>query len=158
MNAAISFYNPEGEFGWLANFSHHSFVLHGYLWPSVEHYFQANKFAEESRVERVRGCRTAIQAKAIAKMMRAYKRPDWCAIRVDVMRGGIDAKFRQNPELLDLLLGTLPRDLIETAPGDDYWGIGPDGQGRNIMGILLMDLRKQLCLERKANSCLPRLI
>jgi hypothetical protein len=53
------------------------------------------------------------------------------------MRCGIDAKFHQNSELADLLLETTPRDLIEAAPDDDYWGIGHDGKGRNVMGELL---------------------
>lgn len=152
MSAAICFYDPEGVHGWLANLSPHSFVLHGKEWPSVEHYFQASKFPEESRAERVRSCPTTIEAKALARTMAAYKRTDWHGIRVDVMRRGIDAKFRQNPELSDLLLGTLPRDLIETAHDDDFWGIGPKGKGTNVMGRLLVDLRNQLYLERKAKT------
>lgn len=152
MSPNICFYDSEGEFGWLANFSPHSFVLDGKEWPSVEHYFQASKFLEESRAEQVRVCHTTREAKALAKMMHAYKRIDWYAIRVQVMRSGIEAKFHQNPEISTLLLETLPRNLIETAWDDDYWGAGPNGQGRNVMGRLLMDLRAQIYLEQKAGS------
>jgi N-glycosidase YbiA len=74
MSPAIYFYNSVGEFGWLVNFSRHSFVLQGKEWPSVEHYFQASKFSEESRAEEVRGCHTPNEAKRVAKRMDAYKR------------------------------------------------------------------------------------
>ncbi|MGB1192086.1 MAG: DUF1768 domain-containing protein, partial [Pseudomonadales bacterium] len=43
--------NPEENLG---TFSKHSFILEGREWPSVEHYFQAMKFSNESYQEKIR--------------------------------------------------------------------------------------------------------
>jgi predicted NAD-dependent protein-ADP-ribosyltransferase YbiA (DUF1768 family) len=31
------------------------------------------------------------------------------------------------------------------AVSDAYWGDGPDGLGRNMLGLLLMRVREELC-------------
>jgi exodeoxyribonuclease III len=41
----------------------------------------------------------------------------------------------------DTLLDTRDAVLIEDSPYDDYWGTGPDGQGLNWAGRVLMDIR-----------------
>ena len=51
------------------------------------------------------------------------------------------AKFTQHPDLLRLLVETGDRELVEHSPHDSYWGDGPDGKGKNRLGILLMKLR-----------------
>jgi predicted NAD-dependent protein-ADP-ribosyltransferase YbiA (DUF1768 family) len=42
------------------------------------------------------------------------------------------------------LLETGDREIIENSPVDSYWGIGPDGRGENMVGKILMRLRKEL--------------
>ena len=34
--------------------------------------------------------------------------------------------------------------LVENAPGDAYWGVGKDGNGKNRLGVLLMEVREWL--------------
>lgn len=60
------------------------------------------------------------------------------------MRRALYAKFKQNPELRDLLLATGNALIVENAPGDRYWGCGKDGTGLNRLGILLVELRDRL--------------
>ena len=47
----IRFYHPDNPHGWLSNFSPHGFHLDGHDWPTVEHYFQAQKFEDPVRQE-----------------------------------------------------------------------------------------------------------
>ena len=115
-------------------------------WPTVEHYFQAQKFvlpAGAEHRERIRSAASAKQAKALGRS-RAYAiQPDWDVIREDVMRHALRRKF-EHRELRALLLSTGNRPLIEASPFDRYWGAGRDGTGRNRLGVLLMELRDAL--------------
>lgn len=141
----ISFYDPDAENGWLANFSNHPVLLEGVLWPTVEHYFQASKFSSTAPllVELIRSAPTPSTAKQIAKANASRKRQDWEHVRIEIMRKAIEAKFSQYPELRYQLLATRDAIIIENAPDDSFWGIG-DGAGQNIMGQLLQSLRETL--------------
>ena len=54
------------------------------------------------------------------------------------------AKFTQNQKLKQLLLNTENKILREASPYDSYWGIGPDGKGKNKLGEILMRIREEL--------------
>jgi len=46
----IRFYRPGDEFGELSNFAAYPVTLYGKVWPTSEHYFQAQKFGgDEAR-------------------------------------------------------------------------------------------------------------
>ncbi len=145
---AIYFYDPDGEFGWLANYSYHPFSLDGRDWSTAEHYYQANKFDLDTDVERIQAATTPGEAKALSRAMAEHVRPDWPLVRESVMKRAIKAKFAQHPQLADLLLGTGQSELIEAARDDEYWGMGASGQGKNKMGKLLMCLRAELRSSR----------
>lgn len=40
-----------------------------------------------------------------------------------------------------LLLATGDEEIVENACGDDYWGCGADGTGKNMLGKILMETR-----------------
>jgi ribA/ribD-fused uncharacterized protein len=59
------------------------------------------------------------------------------------MLDALRAKFA-NLQARDLLLSTGSRPLAEASPFDYFWGTGQDGSGQNVLGILLMQVRKEL--------------
>lgn len=63
------------------------------------------------------------------------------------MTRGLREKFK-DPELRKILLSTGKKELIENSPYDKYWGIGPNGKGKNRLGVLLMELRTGLKREK----------
>jgi predicted NAD-dependent protein-ADP-ribosyltransferase YbiA (DUF1768 family) len=69
-------------------------------------------------------------------------RSDWDTARTTVMETALRAKFTQNPHLKQLLLSTGDATLIEDSPTDYFWGIGACGNGKNMLGQLLMKLRQ----------------
>ena len=68
-------------------------------------------------------------------------------MKLDVMRRAVLAKFTQHQELRELLLETGDRKIIEHTANDSYWGDGDNGTGRNMLGIILMEVRDQLRKE-----------
>jgi N-glycosidase YbiA len=140
----ISFYQPYAAWGWLANFSIHPIEMGGRRWPSVEHYFQAQKFAGTDLETQIRAAQSAADAKTLAKLWTEDKRTDWEAVRIEVMYAAVRAKFTQHLYLRDALLSTADALIVENAEDDDFWGRGTNGFGRNAMGQILMKLRSDL--------------
>ena len=114
-----------------SNFSRHGFELDDAFWPTVEHYFQAQKFPGTPHAEKIRRAATPKDAKKLAWTRTVPLRPGWDNLRDDVMRRAIRRKFEVHPELCELLLSTGDEELIESAPNDYYWGCGADGSGKN---------------------------
>ena len=64
------------------------------------------------------------------------------------------SKFYQNTKLKEKLLATGNKTLAEASPKNNHWGIGcqmyskmatnKNGWGKNLMGKLLMEVRKEL--------------
>jgi ribA/ribD-fused uncharacterized protein len=146
---AIYFYSKTTAYYELSNFSPHGFPLDGAYWPTVEHYFQAQKFpAQPAYQEKIRRARSPKDAKVLGRSRKVPLRSDWEEVKDEVMRRALRAKFLAHPELAALLLKTGARALIENAPSDYYWGCGQTGTGKNRLGGLLMELRAAL----KANA------
>ena len=146
---AIRFYRSRGEYGPLSNFSRHSFELDGFQWPTVEHYFQAQKFPTTDLFERIRHASTPLEAKKLGQTRSVPLRPDWDEVKDEVMRRAIRRKFETHPDLRNLLLSTGDEELVEDSPSDYYWGCGANGSGKNMTGILLMEVRSVLRVSGK---------
>ena len=142
---AVYFYSArEVPYGCFSNFSAHGFELDGRWWPTSEHYFQAQKFVGTAHEEAVQ---LAPTPKVAANMGRERKRPlraDWEAVKDDVMRRAVRCKFARHEGIRAILLATGDDEIVENAPGDYYWGCGADGSGRNMLGLILMEVRAAL--------------
>jgi ribA/ribD-fused uncharacterized protein len=116
----------------------------GNVWPTVEHYFQAQKFAGTEHEEAIRLAKSPMVA---ARMGRSRARPlrgDWERVKDNIMREALAAKYTQHAGLRSLLLSTGDAELVEHTANDRYWGDGGDGTGKNRLGQLLMEMRMQL--------------
>ena len=144
---AIHFYSKTQEYYWLSNFSKHGFSLNGQYWPTVEHYFQAQKFPNHPLQEEIRLAEKPSKAKKLGRTRSVSIREDWEDIKEQVMKEALLAKFNTHEELRQQLLETGDEELIEAAPADYYWGCGKTGTGKNRLGVLLMEVRRQLRSE-----------
>lgn len=144
MEDAIYFYTPDGPYGAFSNFARYGVALDGAWWPTAEHYFQAQKFHDPAYREKIRRSSTPKQAASLGRTRTVPLRSDWDEARVEVMRQVVTAKFETHPELRDILRSTGDSPLVESAPGDAFWGAGPDGAGENRLGRLLEQIRDQL--------------
>ncbi|NCJ05599.1 DUF1768 domain-containing protein [Synechococcales cyanobacterium C] len=109
------------------------------VWPTSEHYFQAQKHVGSPLEEDIR---RAVGPRAAFKLGRSQQpRSDWAKVKDTVMYRAVRAKFEQNRKLREMLLSTGDAELIEHTVNDDYWG---DGSGRNMLGCILMLIREEM--------------
>jgi N-glycosidase YbiA len=143
MAKEIYFFKREDRYYEFSNFSGFGFELDGNKWKTMEHYFQAMKFEGTEQFERILNSGSPKQAKDLGQTRAIPIRGDWDQVKEEIMLSGLRLKFA-NPELKELLISTGKKKLIENSPYDKYWGIGPNGKGKNRLGELLMQLREEL--------------
>lgn len=144
----IYFYSDREEpYGCFSNFSAHGLELDGQWWPTSEHYFQAQKFVGTPHADQIRRVKRPKDAANLGRDRSLPLRPDWEAVKEDVMRRAVLQKFRTHAEIRAILLATGDQMLVENAPGDRYWGCGQDGTGLNRLGHILMEVRDILRAE-----------
>jgi N-glycosidase YbiA len=141
----IYFYSTrEDPYGCFSNFSQHGIDLDGLWWPTVEHYFQAQKFAGTPYTEKIRAAFTPKQAAEMGRDRKLPLRADWEEVKDAVMLRAVQRKFEIHAEPHEILLSTGEEELVENAPGDYYWGCGADGSGQNKLGKILVQVRANL--------------
>ena len=78
-------------------------------------------FNATEAAEAILNCSTALECKRESKNIRGYNGETWSKCAKEMCEGGIFQKFRQNEKLLNYLLNTGERKLIE-ASYDKTWG------------------------------------
>lgn len=132
-----------GEYRFLSNFWMAPVTYEGITYPSSEHAYQAAKSLNPAIREVFFMLDSPAEAKSMGQQI--IMRPDWEDVRINVMRDIVTAKFEQNEDLMDLLMATKGRDLIEgNTWGDRFWGQCPLGTGRNELGKILMGIRDDI--------------
>ena len=140
----------EGKYAFLSNFDHSPFTVDGVTFPTVEHWFQAFKTLDPIEFREVAAADTPGRAKRMGRHVEL--RPDWEEIKTDVMMTGLRHKFAI-PELRAKLLATGDEELMEgNTWHDNTWGHCvcqkcQNTPGRNMLGMLLMELRNEIKYE-----------
>lgn len=140
----IKFYKTKEAYGCFSNFSRHPIELDGKVWPTTEHYFQAQKFAGTPYEEQVRLKPTPREAADEGRRRDLPLRKDWDSVKDGVMRKAVMRKIETYPEIKELLKNTTNKEIIENSPTDYYWGAGAKGTGKNMLGKILMEIREKL--------------
>jgi N-glycosidase YbiA len=140
----VYFYSQVDAYAEFSNFAPFGVGIDGVWWPTVEHYFQAQKFHDPDYREKIRRANRPKDAKALGMTRQLPLRPDWDDVKDGIMLGAVRTKFRTHEKLARLLLSTGERMIVENAPMDAYWGCGPDGKGLNKLGKILMSVREEL--------------
>ena len=156
-DSTIAFYRQESP---LSNFHHAMFSSDGHTFTSVEqfyHYKKAELFEDTDLADAI--LKTADNPSKVKSMARKVKNFDgntWRQEHVRIMKEGLRCKFQQNPGLKAKLSATRNKKLVEASPYDKYWGAGlslhdpklkdqTQWPGKNKLGDLLCDLRKDIC-------------
>lgn len=147
----IGFYRASKPYGFLSNLYLCAVKFEGRVFRSAEHAYQFGKSNKIDIAEWIDNAPTpSLCAQSAHALLVWQVRSDWSQIKLDRMRAVVEAKFDQNPVLGDLLLDTHPCYLREESTIDNFWGVGRNGTGANMLGVILMELRLKLWNEREA--------
>lgn len=128
----------EGPHRFLSNFYACWVTYEGVEYASVEHAYQAQKTLDPQERENIRLAGGPGYAKRLGRT--ATIRPHWDAMKVRIMSELLAEKF-SNPELALMLKRTGDALLIEGNWWNDrFWGVCR-GEGENMLGKLLMEVR-----------------
>lgn len=141
---AVYFYKINEEYGCFSNFAHYGFTVNGKWWSTSEHYFQAEKFNGTSYEEKIRLLESPMMAADLGRDRTLPLRKDWEDVKDDIMRKAVFEKFSQNSEIQRILIQTGVQEIIERTTSDYYWGCGTNGDGKNVLGQILMEIREKL--------------
>lgn len=131
-----------GEYAWLSNFDTTPFMSGGSTVRSVEHMYQACKAVSRSDQEVILAASTPGLAKKLGRKVKLVD--NWEEVKDSTMLACLILKFSQNQHLAQKLVDTGDAMLIEgNWWGDKYWGVCK-GEGKNMLGYMLMGLRDEI--------------
>ena len=94
MPDVINFYSVGDEYGCFSNFAPYPIRLGGEIWPTSEHYFQAQKFEDEGQREAVRKAKSQMTAARMGRDRKNKLRRDWESVKVSVMTEAVRRSSR----------------------------------------------------------------
>lgn len=150
----IKFYKTREEHGYLSNFWRKDpFTFEGHEVHTSEALYQALKFNKHNPLlaRQILTCPSPGDAAAMGRTQDML-RPDWDSVKDNAMRITLMAKFTEGTSFFNKFLSTEGQELIEDSPIDSYWGCGKDGQGKNMLGKLLMEHRDFINNHLKTGS------
>lgn len=152
----LCFYRAnERPYGALSNLFRREFEFEGDIYPTAEHAYQAGKARKpEVKAWLMAAPSPALLAMAAHGLYYWDVAPNWANTKFARMKRVLQAKFGQHADLQELLIGTGNRRLVETATIDNavnrLWG-EVNGKGRNMLGVLLMEVREEFNSKRASN-------
>lgn len=149
MMKEIRFYKEFGEYGYLATYSNYGFFKDGVFWKTSEHYYQAQKFMDSDTKIRIQNAETPKIASTIGRDRKLNLRSDWEEVKQDVMFDAVYYKFKQNRDILQKFLDTGNARIVEATVKENYWGSGPNNDGQNNYGKILIKVREKLRTEQE---------
>ncbi|MBP9711564.1 MAG: NADAR family protein [Candidatus Pacebacteria bacterium] len=141
---AVYFYTP--VFYALDNFSAYVVEIWNKKFPTSEHAYQWKKYADTypDIAEEIFNATSPSQVKKIADAHKAEITPKFHEIKFEIMEEILHAKVAQHEKVRRTLLDTGTREIIENSPVDPIWGIGPEGNGQNMLGKIWTKIRQDI--------------
>ena len=154
---SIWFKKVSGPYGWMGNMAPYPITFEGKVWRTSEALFQGMRFDDEVIKEIIRKEKSPMGAK-----MKAKKYSDQMVVvpmselDVEQMKKCVRMKFDQHPKLKKELMKTKGVFIYEDIGNRNgerhkFWGAKKisenEGDGHNMMGRILMELRDELLRE-----------
>lgn len=145
----------------LSNWFPAAFEIDGIHYPTTEHYMMGGKarlFEDDEILAEILAADSPHAAKKLGRAVRNFDGTRWNEHRLEIVVEGNVAKFSQNEDLKEFLLGTGEQVLVEASPRDRIWGIGmgasnPNAEdpahwrGGNLLGFALMEARARILVD-----------
>jgi ribA/ribD-fused uncharacterized protein len=124
-----------------SNYSLHPINIHDMgIFPTAEAAFNAYKDKNNKEyILKQQEAKTPSISKKIGQKCIATE--NWKLEKNNIMKNILLLKLDQHPIIKENLLNTGFRPIIDNNKFDEYWGIGQNGKGQNILGIIITDIR-----------------
>ncbi len=134
------------------------FKHRGHWFSNTEQAFMWEKamtFGDEQMAEEILDTPNPKDVKALGRKIKNFDSAKWDACSLAIMTSVNLSKYSQNEAFKKELLETGDRILVEASPYDKIWGVGlhytddkildeKNWQGKNLLGIALMNVRELL--------------
>ena len=124
----------------------------------AEQYMMAEKarlFDDEQVREEIMNTSDPKLMRTLGRKVRNFNDEVWDKAKYSIVLNGNYYKFTQNKEMMDFLLSTGDKILVEASPMDTIWGIGlgkdnekahniASWRGKNLLGFALMEVRDEI--------------
>ena len=142
---------------YLSNWYPSEFEVNDVKYNCVEQFMmacKANVFDDQENLQKVMIATNPGAQKRLGKQVLGFSDEVWDVHKERVVFQGCMAKFEQNPDLLEKLINTSGKTLVEASPYDRIWGIGmgendpnrfdENKWGQNLLGKALMKVRENI--------------
>lgn len=154
------FYTTKSPF---SQFHPAKFVVDRVTYSCAEQFMMHQKavlFKDDEIAESILAAEKPGQMKALGRGVRGFDEKTWGENRMQIVKRGNLAKFRQNTDIKTELLSTSGTTLVEASPRDKIWGIGLGAdnpaafskktwRGQNLLGYILTDVRDEIISEEE---------
>lgn len=151
----VLFWRPPAVF---SQWTPSTFTVDGVTYSCAEQFMMAEKarlFGDETTRARILATTSPREHKRLGRLVAGFVDEVWERERVEIVVRGNLAKFSQDPALLEALLATGDKVLVEASPTDRVWGVGrrptdpaacqPERwRGQNLLGKALERVRHAL--------------
>lgn len=148
---------------YLSNFYPSEYTLNGITFCCVEQGYQYEKalhFGDTETANEILLARNPYDHKRLGRSVRGFDESLWVGEpSIRAMITHVYAKFSHNRELIDEILLTSNKIIVESSNKDTFWGCGiriddpllfdsNNWTGKNMLGKVLMRVRELLRLEK----------
>lgn len=113
--------------GTMSNWAPSKFIIDGVQFSCGEQYMMYKKalmFGDFESAKKIMNTSNPRDQKALGRKVKGFDKLTWETYCRKIVYDGNVAKFTQNPDMLDELMFTVNRTIVEASPKDDIWGIG----------------------------------
>ncbi len=129
------------DYAFLSNGYPTEITYEGIAYPCADSAFLSSKFDDPAQKRAIAGMSPQ---KAKQRYNGSQGAADWEERKTYIMKEIASLKFCQHPELMDKLIGTGSRKLINGGKKDTFWGVNLiTWEGTNRLGTILMDIRAE---------------
>lgn len=119
-------------------------------------YTKAMFFGDTNSGAQILKAKDPVLQKRLGRGVKGYVESSWVNVRLDAVTEILLRKFGQNDDLLQILMDTGDRTIVEASPYDKVWGIAmgvdkypaiidpKNWKGENLLGECLMMAREEL--------------
>lgn len=116
---------------------------------------KAKLFGDDEINQQIMKCSDPNKIKSLGRKVRGFDGKIWDKVKYSIVLNGNYLKFSQNRQLMNFLLNTGDKILVEASPYDGIWGIQMSAndenaknplewRGSNLLGFALTEVREEL--------------